>query len=201
MKERNSLTTYLILLISGFYLTASYYQNILHMSLQLQQELFLIKDAYFPDGQLHGVNQGEYWRLITVALTHGSFTHLLFNMLALFQLGNIIENIYGKTKYIVILLGSLITASFASYLFNPSVQPAVGASGMIFGLFAALLITGRKNGIEYKNVVGVIVVNLLITFLVPNIDWHAHVGGLIGGAIFTTLVRGFNGPQKRLRHI
>lgn len=201
MKERNSLTTYLIIVICGFYFTAQYYPNILHLSLPLQQELFLIKSAYFPDGQLHGVDHGEYWRLITVALTHGSITHLLFNMLAFWQLGNIIEKIYGKAKYIAILLGSLLAGSAASYFFNPTNVPAVGASGMIFGLFAAMLVTSRKYGIDYKNVVGVIVLNLLITFLVPNIDWHAHVGGLIGGAIFTTLVRGFKGPQKRLRHI
>jgi len=201
VKERNSLTTYLIIVICGFYFTAQYYPNILHLSLPLQQELFLIKSAYFPDGQLHGVDHGEYWRLITVALTHGSITHLLFNMLAFWQLGNIIEKIYGKTKYIAILLGSLLAGSTASYFFNPTNVPAVGASGMIFGLFAAMLVTSRKYGIDYKNVVGVIVLNLLITFLVPNIDWHAHVGGLIGGAITTYLVRGLNGPKQRLRNI
>lgn len=201
MKERNSLTTYLIIVICGFYFTAQYYPNILHLSLPLQQELFLIKSAYFPDGQLHGVDHGEYWRLITVALTHGSITHLLFNMLAFWQLGNIIEKIYGKAKYSAILLGSLLAGSAASYFFNPTNVPAVGASGMIFGLFAAMLVTSRKYGIDYKNVVGVIVLNLLITFLVPNIDWHAHVGGLIGGAIATYLVRGLNGPKQRLRNI
>ena len=155
MKEKNSLTTTIIVVICGFYFTAQYYPNILHLSLPLQQELFLIKDAYFPDGKLHGVNQGEYWRLITVALTHGSITHLLFNMLALWQLGHSIETIYGKGKYVVILLGSLLAGSAASYFFNPSNVPAVGASGMIFGLFAALLVTGRRYGIDYKNVISI----------------------------------------------
>jgi len=201
MKERNSLTTYFIIVICGFYFTAQYYPNILHTSLPLQQELFLIKSAYFPDGRLHGVDHGEFWRVFTVALTHGSITHLLFNMLALWQLGTIIEKIYGKAKYTIILTGSLILGSAGSYFFNPTNVPAVGASGAIFGLFGALLVSGRKYGVDYRNVVGVIVVNLLITFLVPNIDWHAHVGGLIGGAITTYLVRGFNGTQKRLRDI
>jgi rhomboid protease GluP len=201
VKQKNSLTTYLIIVICGFYFTAQYYPNILHLSLPLQQELFLIKSAYFPDGQLHGVDQGEYWRLITVALTHGSITHLLFNMLALWQLGTIIEQIYGKAKYTIIMLGALLAGSAASYFFNPSNVPAVGASGMIFGLFSALLVTSRKHGIDYKNVVGVIVINLLITFLVPNIDWHAHVGGLVGGALTTYLVGTFNRPQKRLGNI
>ncbi len=201
MKQKNSLTTYLIVVISGFYFTAQYYPNILRLGITLQEELYLIKNAYFPDGSMHGVVQGEYWRFITVALTHGSITHLLFNMLAFWQLGNIIEKIYGKTTYSVILLGSLLMGSLASYIFNPSNVPAVGASGMIFGLFASLLVTNRKNTVDYKNVIGVIVVNLLITFLVPNIDWHAHVGGLIGGALTTLIVRGFNRPQQRLRNI
>ena len=99
------------------------------------------------------------------------------------------------------MLGALLAGSAASYFFNPSNVPAVGASGMIFGLFSALLVTSRKHGIDYKNVVGVIVINLLITFLVPNIDWHAHVGGLVGGALTTYLVGTFNRPQKRLGNI
>lgn len=201
MRLKNSLTTNLIVVICGFYFTASFFPNILHTTLPLQQELFLIKKAYFPDGLLHGVDQGEYWRLVTVALTHGSWLHLLFNMLALAQLGSAIETIYGRSRYVFILLVSLLTASTASYFFNPTNVPAVGASGMIFGLFAALMVSGRRYGVDMKNVVGVVIINLLITFLVPNIDWHAHVGGLIGGAIATYLVRSFNSPKKRLGNI
>ena len=125
MRLKNSLTTNLIVVICGFYFTASFFPNILHASLPLQQELFLIKNAVFPDGQWHGVDQGEYWRLVTVALTHGSWLHLLFNMLALAQLGSAIETIYGRTRYVFILLVSLLTASTASYFFNPTNVPAV----------------------------------------------------------------------------
>jgi membrane associated rhomboid family serine protease len=52
-----------------------------------------------------------------------------------------------------------------------------------------MLVTGRRMGVDYRSVGGVIAVNLLITFVVPNVDWHAHVGGIIGGAAATYLVR------------
>ena len=63
MKLKNSLTTNLIVVICGFYFSASFFPNILHTSLPLQQELFLIKSAVFPDGQLHGVDHAmrEAW--------------------------------------------------------------------------------------------------------------------------------------------
>lgn len=199
--QKRSITTVLIVVISAFYLVAAYFPAITGWNLPLQQQLFLIRSAVFPDGSAHGVDHGEYYRLITVALTHGSLTHLLFNMVALFQLGTSVEAFYGRLKYGFILFASLLAGSAASYIFNPPNMPAVGASGMIFGLFGALVVTGKRMGVDYRAVGGVIVINLLITFIVPNIDWHAHIGGMAGGALATYLVIMFNRPQKRLRNI
>ena len=86
------------------------------------------------------VDQGQYYRLLTVALVHGGWLHLIFNMLALLSIGSLIENFYGRNKYILILLVSLLAGSLASYFFNPPQTIAVGASGMIFGLFGALAV-------------------------------------------------------------
>ena len=83
-------------------------------------------------------------------------------------------------RYIVLFVGSLLTASIASAYFGPRAL-AVGASGAIFGLFGALLAIGRRAGANYQNIAGTIILNLIITFTVPGIDWRAHVGGLIGG--------------------
>ena len=73
---------------------------------------------------------------------------------------------------------------------------------MIFGLFGAILVTGRRMGVDYRQIVGVVGANLLITF-VPgaNIDWHAHLGGLVGGAVVTFIINGLNRPKQRLRNI
>ena len=143
---------------------------------------------------LYGVaiENGQWYRLMTVALVHGGWLHLLFNMLALFSLGTAIENYVGRNKYIFILITSLLFGSLTSFFFNPLTSIAVGSSGMIFGLFGALLVMGKRMGANLKEGLGLIALNLVIPLVIPGIDWKAHLGGLIGGALATTLVR----PKK-----
>ena len=158
--------------------------------------LTLIQPNLQSDLALYGVevNNGQYYRLLTVALVHGGWVHLICNMLALFSIGTPIENFYGKNKYVFILLTSLITGSLASYLFNPLNTYAVGASGMIFGLFGALAVTGKRMGANLKEASTLIAVNLAIPFLIPGIDWKAHLGGLIGGSLAALAIK----PKKRV---
>jgi rhomboid protease GluP len=201
VQKRNSLTSILIVVISGAYIVANYFANLIP-GIPLQERLFLIKYALLSDGMPHGIKAGEYYRYFTVALTHANFTHILFNMLALYSLGTAVENYYGRFKYSVILILSLFSASFISNYFAATNVPAVGASGMIFGLFGAILVTGRKMGVDYRQILGVIAVNLLITFIPgSNIDWRAHLGGLFGGALITLLISRFNRPKKSLGYI
>ena len=187
MRVKQSLTNSLIVIITLFFLVATYYPALTNPP--VQENLFLIRRAILSDGAVHGVATGEWYRLLTVALTHGSWTHLLFNMVALFSVGTPVEIFYGKVRFSIIFLTSLLTASLASYFFNPENVPAVGVSGAIFGLFAAMLVTGKRMGVDYRSVGGIIVVNLIITFVVPQIDWHAHVGGLVGGAAATYIIK------------
>ena len=158
--------------------------------------LTLVQPNLQGDLALYGiaVNDGQYYRLLTVALVHGGWVHLICNMLALFSIGTPIENFYGKNKYVFILLTSLIAGSLASYLFNPLNTYAVGASGMIFGLFGALAVTGKRMGANLKEASTLIAVNLAIPFLIPGIDWKAHVGGLIGGSLAALAIK----PKKRV---
>jgi rhomboid protease GluP len=172
-----SLTKNLILFISGCFVLTLLQPN-------LEYELALYGVA---------IENGQWYRLITVALVHGGWLHLLFNMLALFSLGTTIENYLGRNKYIFILITSLLFGSLTSYLFNPLTSIAVGSSGMIFGLFGALLVLGRRMGANLKEALGLIALNLVIPLVIPGIDWKAHLGGLIGGALATTLIR----PKKR----
>ena len=165
MKQKQSLTQSLIILIVGSFIIEKY----LYPGLFEQFALF---GPY--------VKNGQYWRLFTVALLHANWMHLLFNMLALWSIGTPVEQIFGRGRFVIIFVGSLLTASIGSAYFGPAAV-AVGASGAIFGLFGALLAVGRRAGVNYQNIMGTVVVNLLITFVVPGIDWRAHVGGLIGG--------------------
>ena len=196
MKLKNSLTTTLIVVISGFFIVATYAPTITWGGLGLQEHLLLINKAIFPDNQVHGVYAGEWWRVLTVVLTHASWLHLGMNMLVLFQLGNIVEGYYGRTRYSIILLASTVSASFASLLLDPLNQPSVGASGMIFGLFGAMALTGKKMGVDYRQVMAYLVLNLVIGFAIPNVDWHAHVGGLIGGLLSALILQAL--PHHRI---
>ncbi len=189
MKLKNSLTTNLIVVISGFFIIANYVPKITWGGLGLQDNLLLINKAIFSDGRIHGVFAGEWWRVFTVVLTHASWIHLGMNMLVLFQLGTIVERFYGLTRYAFILLISTVGASFASLWLDPSNQPSVGASGMIFGLFGAMVIAGKRMPVQYGQVLGYLALNLVIGFTIPNVDWHAHVGGLIGGGLAALLLR------------
>lgn len=143
-------------------------------------------------------DQGQYWRLVTVALVHGGFFHLGFNLYALHVLGTPVELYFGATKYVVVLLVSLIFGSLASALFNDPYTASVGASGMVFGLFGALALIGARVGIEWRGIIGIVLINFALGFVLGGIDWRAHVGGLIGGTLATVLL---DRSKKRLSDI
>jgi membrane associated rhomboid family serine protease len=143
-------------------------------------------------------DQGQYWRLVTVALVHGGFFHLGFNLYALHVLGTPVELYFGATKYVVVLLVSLIFGSLASALFNDPYTASVGASGMVFGLFGALALIGARVGIEWRGIIGIVLINFALGFVLGGIDWRAHVGGLVGGTIATVLL---DRSKKRLSDI
>jgi rhomboid protease GluP len=178
MKQRQSLTTSLIVVISGAYLLTYLFPN-------LQSELALFYGGTYANGYFPGVATGQWYRLLTVALTHAGWMHLIFNMLALYSIGTPVEIFVGKFRFAIIFTGSLLAASFTSTYLGPHNTYAVGASGAVFGLFGALFVIGKKSGANYQNIAGIIIVNLLITFTVPGIDWRAHVGGLVGGVVIT----------------
>lgn len=194
MKLKNSLTTVLIVVIVGFYIVANYEPNISWGGLTLQDQLLLV--GRVPQTNI-GVFAGQWWRIITVAFTHASWIHLGSNMLALFQLGNIVERFYGKSRYAFLLIVSLVTSSLAAVFLMPVGQPCVGASGMIFGLFGVMLVTGKRMGVDYRQVLGLIVLNLVLTFAIPGIAWQAHLGGLAGGYIAAQFINLMGNPGRK----
>jgi membrane associated rhomboid family serine protease len=97
VQKRNSLTSILIVVISGAYIVANYFSNLIP-GIPLQERLFLIKYALLSDGMAHGIQAGEYYRYFTVALTHANLTHILFNMLALYSLGTAVEKLLWESE-------------------------------------------------------------------------------------------------------
>lgn len=181
MRVKANATTGLITLICGFYLLE-------YLTPALQEKLFLLNRAFLSDGVVHGVGQGEWYRILTVALVHGGLTHLGFNMWALYVLGTPIELAFGKARLLTIFLISLIAGSLTSLALAAQNQVSVGASGAIFGLFGAFAVVGKRIGADVRSIVVLIGINFALDFILPNIDWHAHLGGLIGGALASMIV-------------
>jgi len=140
----------------------------------LQQELFL-----WPAGV---VAYDQYYRLLTSAFLHDGPTHILFNMWALWVIGPALERWLGRTRFVVLYVLSALGGSVLVFLLTPVNVPTLGASGAIFGLFGATLALSRKLNFDMRWIAGLIVVNLVITFVVPSISWQGHIGGLLTGA-------------------
>ncbi len=135
------------------------------------------------------IKAGEYYRLLTAAFLHGNIIHLLFNCYALFVIGSQVESFLGRFKYIAIYLFSAVSASLLSMLFLGN-HLSLGASGAIFGLMGAIVYFGYHYRVYLGNIVKsqiipLILFNLLLGFTLPGIDNFAHIGGLIGGSVFT----------------
>jgi membrane associated rhomboid family serine protease len=171
---KRSATYSLIAVICGAYLVQLLIPT-------LQQQLFLPSIDY-----LSATNQ--WYRLITVALTHGGLLHLGFNMYALLVLGNPIEEAFGKNKFLIIFFVSLLSGSLTSSYFASIYSASVGASGAVFGLFGAMIIVGKRIGADIRSTVVIIGLNFVIGFALGGVDWRAHLGGLIGGYIAAQIV-------------
>lgn len=128
--------------------------------------------------------QGEYYRLVTAMFLHGGLMHIAFNMLILWQLGSMLEPYLGRKTFLSLYFIAGVAGGIASILLNNPMTVSVGASGAIFGLMGAYAVLARRMSRPDTQILVLIGINLVIGFLVPNIDWHAHVGGLIAGAIF-----------------
>ncbi|CAB4533819.1 unannotated protein [freshwater metagenome] len=130
----------------------------------------------------------EWYRLFTVALVHSGLLHLGFNMYALMVLGNPLEAAFGKNKLLIIFFVSLLTGSLTSTFLASASSYSVGASGAVFGLFGALAVVGKRIGADTRSIFVIIAINFAIGFVLGGIDWHAHLGGLIGGVITAQLI-------------
>jgi membrane associated rhomboid family serine protease len=129
------------------------------------------------------VDHGDWWRLITSAFLHGGVIHIAFNMLALWWLGAPVEMVLGRVRFLGLYLVSGLAGAAGALIDNPTAV-TVGASGAIFGLLGAgLILEWQATGSLAGNYLTMIVINLAISFAVPNISVGGHIGGLIGGIV------------------
>ncbi|MGH7708020.1 MAG: rhomboid family intramembrane serine protease [Vulcanimicrobiaceae bacterium] len=143
-------------------------------------------NSLLAHGALYGpaVLAGQWWRIITGAFLHGGIPHIALNMIALYQVGRLVEMLLGSLRTAILYFIAMIGSGIAVVIFAPT-EVTVGASGAIFGLFGALVAIGLRLGSPGRSLVmqtvPIIAINLAFGFLVPNISNAGHLGGLICG--------------------
>ncbi|HEY9180287.1 MAG TPA: rhomboid family intramembrane serine protease, partial [Candidatus Baltobacteraceae bacterium] len=139
----------------------------------------------------------QWWRLVTTAFLHAGIWHIGLNMLSLYWIGRFVEAVLRPFRMALVYFVSLIVSSLTVVYFSPPDAATLGASGAIFGIFGALFAIGLKFGERGRDLVrsnlGILVINLVWTFMVPGISWQAHVGGLVSGFVLTYLI--FSPPR------
>lgn len=124
------------------------------------------------------------WTMLTYALVHGGVLHILLNMYALIVVGPLLEFNLGRWRFLALYIVAAFGGAVAVLWLAPG-SAVVGASGAVFGCFAALVVLQRGLGGRPTMLIIVIGMNLVIGFLPGfNVSWQAHIGGLVtGGAI------------------
>ena len=137
------------------------------------------------------IDQGEYWRLATPIFVHVSFSHFIFNTIALLIFGPPLEKHLGPLGFSCFYLLCGITGNLATFLIQPLTYVHTGSSGALFGLFGyyiALAIGGkRRNGQLAQVILPIVIISLFMTFIQPGINLTAHLFGLAAGIMIGLL--------------
>ena len=143
------------------------------------------------------IADGQWWRLITAMFLHLGLLHLALNSYALWIFGQFVEVSFRRWGMLLLFFLTGFLGSVASYMFGVG---GVGASGAISGLFGAFIVYNfrRRHTLlaqgNLRLAVTLIILNALLAVGVSNIDWRAHVGGLVAGVLAGGFLEGF-GPR------
>jgi membrane associated rhomboid family serine protease len=145
--------------------------------------------------EVEGVSGGAYWQVLTSAFAHENVLHLGFNMLALYFLGPMLEQVLGRPRFLAVYFVSAFTASAAVMLLSNPNSQTLGASGAIFGLMGALVVVAFKVKADLRQILFWLGLNVVFTFYNTGISWQGHLGGLLGGALTAAII--VYAPRKR----
>ena len=165
-------------------------------------ETLIVMGAMFPP-VMHSA--ADLYRFVTPMFLHMDLMHLLFNMVALYSVGEVLERVLGKGNFLLLYFIGGITGNAASYvaavMFSGGMAVSAGASTSVFGLFLAVALLGllHKGNRTFfaqfsRGMLGIIAVNVVYTLLVPGVSVSGHLGGAVGGALAM-----FMAPAKNLR--
>lgn len=128
----------------------------------------------------------RWWTLLTANYLHGSILHIIFNMLAFYQLASIVIREFGAYRMFIIYTLSGVGGFFISYL--AGISFTIGASASVCGLMGAILYYGKDRGGIYgqtlfRQMGGWAISIFLFGFMIPGINNWGHAGGIIIGAL------------------
>jgi membrane associated rhomboid family serine protease len=178
VRERSDLVTKILIGING----GVWLIGILVGSIEVVGRFALATLMSFQ-GEPIGVLDGEWYRMITAAFVHEQFWHIGLNMYALWILGGLLEPVLGRWRFLSLYLVSALGGSAASLLGLADGGISYGASGAVFGLMGALFVVMRRFGRDVSAVLVILGINVVFGFVVSGIDWRAHLGGLVTGAL------------------
>jgi rhomboid protease GluP len=163
-------------------------------------------------GAISVFGYGRWWTVLSAAWLHGSFLHILFNMLWVRQLAPATAELYGASRSIIIYtissIAGFLLSSFAGFIFAGSSLSflrgagiTVGASAPIFGLLGALVVYGRRGGSSHisSQAMTYAVILFVFGFVMSNVDNYAHLGGFVGGYVAAHLLNPLR--PERINHL
>ncbi|MEJ2491617.1 MAG: rhomboid family intramembrane serine protease [Desulfuromonadales bacterium] len=138
------------------------------------------------------LTEGEWWRCLTYAFTHGGLIHLAFNMMVLYQVGPMIEEEIGTVRFVILYVLTALTATLAGLVWQvlwvKQWVTVVGASGSLFGLIGFAITyfhrVGGPMAHTYRNFMFKWAVIAFVFGLLIGADNAGHLGGAVGGALF-----------------
>jgi membrane associated rhomboid family serine protease len=126
----------------------------------------------------------EWWRIITSGFVHFGLLHVGFNMFILYRLGGSLEPALGTVRYTLTYFACLIAGSAGALISSPNALTA-GASGAVYGMMGVFVAAmwARRIPLMQTDIGGLLIINLLLTFVIPGISIGGHLGGLLAGLV------------------
>jgi membrane associated rhomboid family serine protease len=142
------------------------------------------------------------WTLFTAMWLHGSFWHILANMITLHFFGRYLTQLVGNRKFLAVYLIGGVVGNLLFALIAPPFATAIGASGAIFAAGGALAMMRPKTPVYVFPIpapiplIGAVIGGFVVLSFFPGIAWEAHLGGLIVGLIAGYFFRRQEGPRR-----
>ncbi|MBR3250435.1 MAG: rhomboid family intramembrane serine protease [Erysipelotrichaceae bacterium] len=141
-------------------------------------------------------NRKQYYRLLTAGFTHREITHILFNMLSLYNVGGYMELLFGHLGFLLIYFGSMIIGHILALLLrhndHDDYTMSIGASGAVYGVIGAyVMLIVRFNGFSALSELIRPAVSMLVMSMLPGIDGKSHICCLAVGLVISFLLMQF----------